>query len=386
MKNTKNQLNHSLYKIDILERELKELKLRKEQVKLKQKEIYVGILNLPNFQLLFPNSLIWIYKNLLQINDDFPNDIFPTSLKESDFVYFREISEIEIEIEKKQKEIKKNKNKTSITQDKNYFLDPKEKMSEVQNKIKAYKRESLIIKPRESNSLDLKKLREAFDNYDEIDEEIEPRKNIKYDSFHNTSSIVNNLNYGEDSSKNKKNQFYEDNISPSENVRKLMNQRSIYKKELKTQVEAIEMKKKAQLKIERFFEIKSKQLIEIKQKKMDELLKEYNSQNIEQKYLEKLKKRAYFLFGVKEGEKFIEDNYKENLTFRIEKQILDQNLKGHDFLEKKMERIKKIKYEGEGKEVNYQFNPIYNKFPQFIDENNKSCSFFNSKNMFVKKN
>lgn len=304
------------------------------------------------FQSFFPQSFTWIYKNLLHINEDFPEEIFPRYLTANDFGYLREVSVVELQIESKNFEIKllKTRDSTLNLSKTQNLLDSKEKLNEVRDKIKAFKRESLFIQEIDSKSLELRKMSELQGGL--------PQEN---DDFFSKNSGF----------------FGESSVLPSENVKNMIFQRSRSKKEMKTQIESIENKRKSQLQAERFFEEKQKLLQTLKENKMQELCKEFSPQNIDEKSLERLKKRAYALFGVKEGEKFLEENYKENASIRSENRILNQNIKGHEFLERKMEKMKKVRLDHQSRQrINYQFNPIYNKFPQLMNENNANNSSF----------
>ena len=97
----------------------------------------------------------------------------------------------------------------------------------------------------------------------------------------------------------------------SQDFKKLMFQRSKSKRELKGQVTFLENKRKSQMKLEHFFEEKHLKIQELKKQKVDLLLSECNPQNIDERLLGKLQKRVHALFGIKEGERILEENYDE---------------------------------------------------------------------------
>ena len=139
--------------------------------------------------------------------------------------------------------------------------------------------------------------------------------------------------------------------------RKMMFQRSKSKRLLQNQKTFIDNNRKSQLKIEHSLEDKHQKIQELKNHKFAQLI------NIDEKILGRFKKKVHLLFGVKKGDKFIEENYKENAAFKIEDQVNNQSEQRHKFIEKKMEKFKKIKNEEINREINYRFNPIYNQFP-----------------------
>jgi len=136
------------------------------------------------------------------------------------------------------------------------------------------------------------------------------------------------------------------------------------------------------MKLEHFFEEKHLKIQELKKQKVDLLLSECNPQNIDERLLGKLQKRVHALFGIKEGERILEENYDENVNYKQNNQIINHNLMGHDFIEKKMERLKKIKMEEANQEINYRFNPIYNRFPGLVTETNMNSTFLSKKQIF----
>lgn len=304
---------------------------------------------------------MWIYKNLLQINDDFPNEILPKYLTNSDLLYLREVSLVELQVDAKNLELKRGKNTVSRinlvkTRD---FLDGREKINEVHEKIKAFKRQSLFVKEKDSKSLDLRKMAELQGTF--------PQENTEFHAINAKTPCKTQ----------EKHVFYEENAAiPSENLKHMMFQRSESKRQLKTQVEFLENQRKSQLQTERFFEEKQELLRKLKENKLQRLCEEFSPQDVDEKCLEKLRKRAYGLFGVKEAEDFLEENYKENASLKVENRILNQNIKGHEFLESKMEKMKRSRPDQTTQRVNYQFNPVYNKFPQLFSADNTNSSFF----------
>lgn len=355
-------MHHNLTKIDVLEKELKELKLEKDRLRIQQKEIYSNIFNLPNFQYFFPGPLTWIYKNLIKISDDFPEDIFPSYLTESDILYLKNVSEVELEIEEKNLENRMNKT-INFAMNKKYsiLIDPNAKMSEVQDKLKEYKRQSLVVKELDSRSIDLRKMNEFQSDFQE--EEMD----------------VGNLNGSNnfDHKITNSDRFSLENTS--NDVKKLIFQRSKSKKDLKTQIFDIEKMKSSQIKLERFYDEKNNKINELKHEKIKSFLQEYNPKNLDERSLKRLQQRALAVFGVKDGEKFLEENYEEHVSYKKNDKILTQNQEGHSSLEKKMEKLKKIRFDEESQTINYRFNPIYNRFPDLISENNINSTFLSRK-------
>lgn len=356
------QLNNLLIKIEVIEQELKELKIQKDQIKMSQKEIYPNLFALPNYEFFFPQSLTWIYKNLIKINDDYPEDVFPSILTESDLRYIKEMSQIELEVEAKQLENKKYLKVNIIKPEEitNRFSDTKGKLSEIHEKMNEIKRQSLIIKEIEPENLDLKRISQYSSNFFDIP-----------DNYRNIMENANNNNRNKETSVI----TFEDNFETSDKVKKLLNQRSKSKKELQTQVSILESEKKSQLRFDRFFEESHKKILDIQNKIKMEFIQEFSMPSIDKKILVKLKKRVKFLFGLKEGSKFIEENLKENGIFKMENQLTYQNKQGNEFIEKKMEKMKKIKAYEKNQEINYRFNPIYNRFPDLINEKNQNSTF-----------
>jgi len=374
IKTTQSQLTYSLNKIETLEKELKELKLQKDQLRIQQKEIYSNIFNIPNFQYYFPASVTWIFKNLLKISDDFPEDIFPSFLTESDLSYLKEVSQLELQIEAKNYENKINltRNIVKKTEENTLnLLDSKTKLSEVQTQLKQIKRQSLIIKELDPHRLDLRKMNEIPSEFNENE-----------DNSGTLEDQINNLynNNLDNDKKTQSDRFLLENTS--QDFKKLMFQRSKSKRELKGQVTFLENKRKSQMKLEHFFEEKHLKIQELKKQKVDLLLSECNPQNIDERLLGKLQKRVHALFGIKEGERILEENYDENVNYKQNNQIINHNLMGHDFIEKKMERLKKIKMEEANQEINYRFNPIYNRFPGLVTETNMNSTFLSKKQIF----
>ena len=374
IKTTQSQLTYSLNKIETLEKELKELKLQKDQLRIQQKEIYSNIFNIPNFQYYFPASVTWIFKNLLKISDDFPEDIFPSFLTESDLSYLKEVSQLELQIEAKNYENKINltRNIVKKTEENTLnLLDSKTKLSEVQTQLKQIKRQSLIIKELDPHRLDLRKMNEIPSEFNENE-----------DNSGTLEDQINNLynNNLDNDKKTQSDRFLLENTS--QDFKKLMFQRSKSKRELKGQVTFLENKRKSQMKLEHFFEEKHLKIQELKKQKVDLLLSECNPQNIDERLLGKLQKRVHALFGIKEGERILEENYDENVNYKQNNQIINHNLMGHDFIEKKMERLNKIKMEEANQEINYRFNPIYNRFPGLVTETNMNKTFLSKKQFF----
>ena len=44
-----------------------------------------------------------------------------------------------------------------------------------------------------------------------------------------------------------------------------------------------------------------------------------------------------------------------------------------------MEKLKKMRFDEESQTINYRFNPIYNRFPDLISENNINSTFLSKK-------
>ena len=252
-------------------------------------------------------------------------------------------------------------NNSAINKKYSILIDPNAKMSEVQNKLKEYKRQSLVVKELDSRSMDLRKMNEFQSDFQE--EEMEAGNFNRSNNFEKKGTNSDRFSLE----------------NTSNDVKKLIFQRSKSKKDLKTQIFDIEKMKSSQIKLERFFDEKNNKINELKQEKIKNFLQEYNPKNIDERSLKKLQQRALAVFGVKEGEKFLEENYEEHVSYKKNDQMLTQNQEGHSSLEKKMEKLKKMRFDEESQTINYRFNPIYNRFPDLISENNINSTFLSKK-------